>query len=48
MILPVSDAQAWLSDNCRTINELFVIAEPTVVSDADVEALRTTATTCDG
>ena len=48
VILPVSDAQAWLSDNCRTINELFVIAEPTVVSDADVEALRTTATTCDG
>ncbi len=46
VILPFSDAQRWLADNCGTINELFVIAEPTVVSDADVEALELTANDC--
>ena len=46
VIMPFSLAQDWLEANCGTVAELFVIAEDTVVTDADLEVLRRAATAC--
>ena len=39
-------AQDWLSANCGTISSLYVIAEDTVITDADVDDLVDTASDC--
>lgn len=46
VILPASQAEGWLIDNCGTLDELFVIAEDDVVTDLDVARLEQAATVC--
>lgn len=46
VIFPWAAAESWLIDNCGTIAELFVLAEDTVITEADVDDLIRAATIC--
>ncbi len=47
VILTSQTVRGWLTANCGTIRELFVIAEPDIITDTEVAVAQQAATVCD-